>query len=201
MIPFPEYARIKNNYCLAYFGYSNEYLVQMRQIRPLLERRFPGLSIHLCGKDDFVHLLGRDRVVKLSEIKIRKKDFAHICELSYAARHPVEQLLEDSGITDWTVCREVAETTSLAVIVTKGFHPTKSLEQRTIDHLARIAGSSGYDVQIGGDASTAGWVLGVESVDVFEAAGAGRKTTLVPTGAGIQLYKRMFPLGEIFQIP
>ncbi len=40
MISFIEYAKISDNYCICYFGYADEYLVQLRMLQPILEREF-----------------------------------------------------------------------------------------------------------------------------------------------------------------
>jgi hypothetical protein len=199
MIPFPKYAAIKNNYGLCYFGHSIDYLVLLRQLRPIMERAFPGLSIYLGASDLNVHHLGSDRVLRLSELKIRKPEFAHIKELRFnGVDHPIAVFLKECGITDCVVCDRVQESTSLCVIVSQGGHPTKSLTSRQMELLVKRGKSEGYDIQIGGDASNAGWVMGVESQEIFEAAGRGAKTLLVPTGLGADLYKKMYPFGEIF---
>jgi hypothetical protein len=55
----------------------------------------------------------------------------------------------------------------------------------------------GWDIEYDGDASDASLVIGVESVGLFEAAGRGVPTELVPTGLGTRLYKLMFPNGRV----
>ena len=44
------------------------------------------------------------------------------------------------------------------------------------------------------------WVIGVENEQLYEAAAEGKKVTLIPTGIGENLFKKMFPFAEIIQM-
>ena len=92
MIGLTNYAKIKNNYCVCYFGYSDEYLVQLRLTKPYMSKAFSGLNIYIGCKDSSISFLdGMEHVLKLTEIKARKPDFAHIAELRYdgGSDHPI----------------------------------------------------------------------------------------------------------------
>jgi hypothetical protein len=203
MISFTEYAEISDNYCICYFGYADEYLVQLKMLQPILEREFDGLNIYLGVKDEKSHILeGCSKILKLSEIKTSKKKFAHIRELTFnGSDHPVEALMKESGVETYaSPVNPAKERTAKCVIATKGFHPTRSLLQKEIDFLKLLCGQLGYDCDIDGDVSSAGLVMGVESYSLYDAASRGVETRLVPTGIGTRLYKRMFPHGKILEI-
>ena len=200
MIKFSQYAKVKNNYCLCYFGHSDEYLVQLRLLKPFLERKFPGLNLCFGCKDDKSHLLhGCEPILKVSEIKVHRHQFAHIRELKFSSTHPVEDLLVESGVTNFALRDSVMpKTTDLCVIVKDGAYPTKPLERDVIKHLKSHISGQGYRPEIGTNIENASWVVGVESVALFEAAARGTRTTLVPTGVGARLYKHLFPKFEVW---
>ncbi len=56
---------------------------------------------------------------------------------------------------------------------------------------------AGYETEINGNLETAGWVIGVENRFIWEAAALGIKTTLIETGIGTNLYRKMFPQNEV----
>ncbi len=200
MIKFSQYAKVKNNYCLCYFGYSDEYLVQLRLLKPVLERHFPGITLCFGCKDDKTHLLcGCDPILKISEIKINRHNFAHIREIRLQDTHPIEDLLVESGITNFVIQHSILpRTTDRCVIIKDGAYPTKPIERNDLDRLKSWAAHQGYQVEVGKDITDVSWVVGVESVQLFEAAAKGIRTTLVPTGIGTRLYKLMFPKSEVW---
>lgn len=201
MIAFEKYSKIRNNYCICYFGYSDEYLVQLRLLKPLIEHRFPGLNLCFGCRDDRADLLrGCNGLLIASRIKAERENFAHIRELRYNGRsHPVEDLLEESQIQQRCVHHTIKpRETDKCVIIAEGNYPTVGLTKAIKEQLQRMAKDEGFgDIQIGGDISGASLVLGTESVQLFEAAGQGIRTILVPTGVGTRLYKSMFPNAEV----
>ncbi len=113
--------------------------------------------------------------------------------------HPIEDLLVESGITNFVIRDSVLpRTLDLCVIVKDGAYPTKPIERNDLEHLKSWAAHQGYRVEVGKDITDAGWVVGVESVALFEAAAKGIRTTLVPNGIGTRLYKMMFPKSEVW---
>jgi len=198
-----HYSKVKDKYCLAYGGHCSEYLVQLRLLRPLLEKEFPGVDIYLSGRDDFSHLFrGEDRIIPYSQVKGRKHEFGYLRELVTGTTHPVLDFLRESKITEAIEVPPQPNQNKLCVIVTEAIHPTKVMSEDQIARCRSDALYDGYQVWVNpgpGALDSAGWVVGVESPVLFEAAGMGIRTTLVPTGIGTQLYKLMFPLGEIMK--
>lgn len=189
MINFNEYARIKDRYCLCYFGPSDEYVVQLMLLRPVIERELPGLEIHIGCKDELANF---PRSMKLSEIKVRRSEFAHIKDVRFNGKtHPIEDLLNESNIQNWDVSVPIQEDhTVKCVVITRGNYPTKPLESRQIEACRKMF--KNYEVEIDGNIDHAGMVIGVESKELFLAASRGVRTKLIPTGIGSCLYKRMF---------
>ena len=200
---FTHYSKVKDKYCIAYGGHCSEYLVQLRLLRPLLEKEFPGVDIYLSGRDDFLHLLhGEKYVIPYSKVKDRKREFGYLRELVTGKGHPVLQFLQESGINDPVSVPTSPNHNKLCVLTTTAIPPTKPISEGQIAQLRSDAIYSGYQVLVDPEPSvleSAGWVIGVENPILFEAAGLGIRTTLVTTGIGEKLYKLMFPKGEIMK--
>jgi len=196
-IPLTTYADIKNNYCICYFGQCDEYIVQLRYLRPYIENFMPGLKIHIGYRDNVEYLLeGEERIMSKSSFKKQKKNFAHINQLKCnMTEHPIYKLLKDSNINVSFNNKE--EHTIKCVIVAKGTVPTNHLTKEQIARETSKAEAAGYQVSLDGNIEGAGYVVGVESVQLFEAAFKGIKTALIPTGLGTELYKSLFPQGKV----
>lgn len=200
MIAYTDYVNIKDNLCLCYIGSCNEYLIQLRFLRPAIEKEMEGIKIYLCCKDAAAHLLKNEpRVIKYSQIKDRKKELAYIREIKSDMQcHPVYSLIKESNLSlQWLPKIEPVEKTKKCVIFPNGVLPTESLDANRLDKVHRICKSKGYSVEINGTLDGAGWVVGVENEHLFEAATQGIRTTLIPTGNGTEFYRKLFPKGEI----
>jgi hypothetical protein len=202
MIRFTDYAKISNNYCICYFGHANEYLVQLRLLQPIIESRLKGLNIFLGCKDECVHLLaGFEKTLKISELKSRKDEFAHIREIQFNnIDHPIEALMSEANIQDYVVPIEPAARTRKCVICTKSHYPTMPLTKPQIKKLKSMAMEEGYEPMLDIDIGDAGLVMGVECQEFFQAAAKGIETRLVPTGIGARLYEGMFQRSKVLNL-
>jgi hypothetical protein len=157
------------------------------------------MNIHVCCKDEHIGVLGDEKSLKMSGLKNAKMTFAHVYEFITGNQvHPIEELLDDCGIEDYAIDVPKAEPTVKCVISPLGGYPTKNLTKPQISKLKKMAINQKY--QIGEGLEDAGWVIGVENEELFEAAALGIKTTLVKTGTGANLYQKMFPQGEVIEI-
>ncbi len=200
MIEFSKYAKIKDNYCVCYFGPSNEYLFQLKLLKPIIEKQFSGLKLFFGCRDEKTSLFeDQNFVLKVTELKERRHDFAHIHELRFnSIIHPVEEFLNDSEILNWDIgVTEKQDCGNKCVIITQGNYPTRNLEIREIDILKRQAKELGYETVINENINGAGLVVGVESYAIFDAASRGIKTKLIPSGFGTRLYQKMFLNGQV----
>ncbi len=201
MIPLSRYVKIKHKYCVAYFGQCDEYVLQLVHARPYFERKFPGLELYIACRDEalkFAH--DKPRMVAMSEIHSRCGDFACVRELTSDLRtHPVLNFVEESGVVVDTAPLE-NEHTVKCVIWANGVHPTRNMPDSVLVDCKTRAAKLGYRVEIGGTIDGAGWVIGVESVALYQAAMRNVKTTLVETGIGADLYRKWFPSGEVVKM-
>lgn len=198
-IPLTQYAKIKNKYCISYYGNSNEYLVQLKFVRPHIERVYPGIQIYLACKDETFYLLEDEpRTLKRSEYC--KDNFAYTRELNCDMHtHPVEQILKESNISKIPFNTTLMTGTNCC-IYPKGALPTKSLTQSQIQQVMIYARSKNMNPVLEGDLQTAGCVIGVENEYTSLAPTKGIKTILVPTGIGENLYKSLYSSIDILKI-
>lgn len=203
MIGFEDYAKIKNNYCLCYFGQCNEYLVLLELLRPRIEACFPGMNFFIGCKDDCANVLNtKDKVLPLTELKARKHEFAHIKELKYESdKHPIQQILESSDVQNIGLFAGTVEPeTTKAIIVTHNTYPTDPMNARHIDVAQSIAEARGFEVEFSDDWEDAGLVIGVESTALVRAGHAGKALILADTGVGTNFYGKLFPQLETLPV-
>ena len=198
MIPLTDYAKIKDNYCIAYFGHTREYLVQLRLLRPFIESTYKGLRIYLCSRDEYTYLFNDEpRILSKSMLQESKNQFAYIREISCnGLTHPVEELMFESEIPCGPICKST-KSYGNAVLLTKANPPAKSLSflqtQKAIDFIKSKVNVVDIDQKI----DNYDWVIGVENENLYEAAANGKKVSLISTGIGKNLFKMMFPEAEI----
>lgn len=203
MIGLAHYARIMNNYCLCYLGYSEEYLLQLKLLRPYLEREFKGLNIYLaCDERSFRILEGEQNVLTLKELTERKSEFCHIRKLGFnGVDHPIEALMAEAGVKKYPVPVKQVDLGYRVCMVTKGNHPTKSMTTpHAIALMNHLRAKYKVEPEVNVGIRGANVVAGVECLEFFQAAHGGIHTILIPTGVGTRLYKNMFPKGEILEL-
>ncbi len=194
-IPFNDYAKFKDRYCLTYLGPANEYLLQIQALRPQIESQLPGVGVYIGYKDGLEYLFeSQDRIVPLSMLKEKKRHFGCVRDIRCNMEsHPVLDLMNESGLDISPIGTPANSDNGRCVIITKGILPTRSLTDKDIVYLTGLFSQKGYDVQINGNPSDAGLIVGVESEQLFSAAIYGKKTSLIDNGLGTELYERMFP--------
>lgn len=201
MIPFSSYRLIKDTYCVAYFGGCDEYIAQLVYLRNMIIQQLPELQLYIGCRDSVLHLFNDpEQLIPLSTIDQWKNKLAHIRELRCdMLSHPVEDFFEESGFNYTINVGKAAEPTSVCAIVPKSVSPTKNLTAEQLQKAKKIAQLKGFTPQVTDTPINAGWVIGVESFPLFQAAAAGIRTTLIASGLGTKLYKKMFPYGEVLE--
>lgn len=198
-IPFPSYSKIRNRYCIVYYGPCADYILQLLYLRPAIEKELPGLEIYICFKEKFAHL-AKERVIFSEELNHRKREFAYIRELKCdLQQHPVWQMIQESNLS-----LNALETPAIkpcithnCVICSKAIFPTQPIHN--IEAIKLWSTNQGFQTIVSDNISKADWVIGPENEQLFTAAIQGTRTTLIPTGLGTALYKKMFPYAEILQ--
>lgn len=195
MKPLPEYIKVKDKCCIFYLGTSYEYLIQLVGVMPYIKKSLPGLNFDIFGRDCYCEYI--EGILPLSLFKEMKSNYGLAKELTYDLKtHPILKLLEDIPYGPMKT-KEAINANKLCVICPEAFLPTKSLTVGQINKIKELAFMRGYKTEVTDNISNAGWVVGAENGPLFLAAYQGLKTSLIPTGLGKELYKNMFPNGEI----
>ena len=198
MVPFPYYCTIKNNYCIAYAGHCKDYLVQLRILRPIIESQFKGIEIFICCLDEYVYIFnGEDKIVPMSQFDSIKNKFAYVNEIKCdMENHPILKLIEESSI-EIPLKPIINNKSGICLIVPNGILPTRSLNLEEIKKISNKYKNLGYKTTETIIYKEAEMVVGVESETLFESAAIGKPTTLISTGLGTKLFKKIFPQNEI----
>lgn len=217
---FPEYVKIKDNYCCAYLGNTAEYVVQLKLLRLSIEEQLPGIRLHLCCRDSLFYLLEDEpRTLRSSELHGAKHNFAYIRTLTYEDKHPVLEFMEESQLAIPAFSTSKSNS-GMALICPEGMNPTQSLKPDELETVKKRVAQMGYTVvALGSDIHSslsiptrpfatekfdyiklASVVVGVENEYLYLAGGMGKDTMLISTGVGTELYKKMFPGNKILKI-
>jgi len=96
-IPLTHYVKIKNNYCIGYFGSDKNVISKLIKYRPVIEKELPGIRIYIACNGEMSEILaGEVRVVYDLEVYDLRDKVAHFRELE--PDETVEDLLNESNI-------------------------------------------------------------------------------------------------------
>lgn len=203
---FTYYIKIKDRYCLCYFGHNGEYVVQLKLIRPYLEMSYPDLKIYLsCNKNLFYLIQDEDNVLIKEDLYKSKRAFGNIEEIkcNINKKSPVLKLLENAEIKCPVISREASIKTSLCFFSNKCHPPVKPVPEHTLNTIKNSVEKKGFIVNDNpnvNDLERAGWIIGVENEILYLAASMGIKTTLLSSNGSSNVFKMMFPEAEVFDI-
>jgi hypothetical protein len=201
-VPLPQYAEIKDNYCIAYYGDNREYIVQLKILRPTMEKTFPGIKVYLSCKNNYMYLLkGEQRIIQFEELDKNRNLFGYIRTIKDENNtHPIENFMKESDIEILPIKTNTNPSNKKCVIISNGIEPVRSLTGDQIKKLYENLESKGFDIFLNIDFSDAGLVVGVENENLYLAAESGINTNLIVTGFGENLFKKMFPECNIYDL-
>lgn len=175
-------------------------MVQLKLIRPIIEKIYTGIEIYLVCKDDAFYLLENEpRTLKKSEYVKERYGYTRelFCDMH---NHPVEQLIKESNVPKLLLRTEQQKGGKTCCIYPYGAAPTKSLTAEQLEKVKAHIVSKNMHPVINGDLDSAAWVVGVENEYTALAPTKGIKTTLVSTGIGENLYKSLYYGLEVLKI-
>lgn len=196
--PFSNYAKIKDNFCIAYFGCCNEYLWLLEYIRPFIIREFPQINLQLACQDNLLH--NWPNFISQTDLINNKNNYVYIKEIKCnLITHPIMDFIEESSVQVEPVKIQPTDS-NICVIHSKGNLPTKSIPESKVEMLRRTYEQKGYQVCRDLDVENPGVVIGVENELFVKAALTGIPSSLAPTGVGARLYTKIFPNVNILEI-
>jgi len=196
---YKRYLEIKDKFCIAYFGVFSEFIVQLLYLRPAIEAELPGIQIYIVCSDELKRKYNQERMVGRSEFQ--DYEYSHVREITFdSTSHPVFDLIESSKLTLEHLPPVILPTpTKKCVLLNQALPPVAKIDDERLKTIKQYIVAQGYYIEEDGDLDNAGWVVGIESEKLYQAATRGIRTSLVPTGFGTKLFQKMFPHNEILQ--
>jgi hypothetical protein len=193
---FQNYIKIKDKCAIYYLGSAYEYIIQLISLMPYIKETLSGLQIDVFCKDEIASVIGAKFISVFQETKY---DYGYILELTHDLDyHPVEKILKECGIKYGAVDVPSIDGNILCSICPESLFNSMALTSIQVNKAKEHAQKAGYTLT--NDSFNAGWIIGPENYALFLAASRGLKTSLIPTGLGTNLYKKMFPSGEILNL-
>jgi hypothetical protein len=177
---FNTYAKVHNDICIIYNGYLTEYIVQLDYILPFITDKYKDISISLYVCDELCHL--SKLASPLSSLK-KEYGLTKTIKTNPNGIHPVYDFIKSANLPFPKLKTPITQTCS---IYPNANFPNKSLTKQQLDKIT-------YKI-----VENADWVIGAENEHVFRAGIQGKRVTLIPTGQGTELFKMMFPHGELW---
>ena len=201
-LPLPDYDKIKDNYCISYFGNNKEHLIQLKLLRPMMEKTFPGVNVYLSCRNEHLYLLeGEPRIISKTELNDKKHLFGYVRELLCDLEsHPIEEFMAESEIPYEPISYPKTKPSGNCVLLTNGIIPVNCLTADQIQSAINYIRNKGCNYEINGSIENADWVMGVENEDLYLAASKGKHAVLIPTGLGENIFKNMFTNIEVINL-
>jgi hypothetical protein len=99
-IPFPRYKKIKDRYCIGYYGYDKSIVSKLIKARPIIENQLPGIIIYLSFQNEMYDSLSEEKnIIYVTDLSKHSGELACFREIHDNIVNPVEKLLEESNIT------------------------------------------------------------------------------------------------------
>lgn len=201
-LPLPDYCKIRNKYCIAYYGNNKEFVVQLLLLKPFMEKEFPEVEIYFSFKDNNNYLLcDASRIIEKDNLKENRHMYGAIRELLCDMKsNPVYNFMKESDIPCGPIKTSYNLNNKTCVIITQGILPTKCMTKNQIDFCVNYAKIQGFDTIINGDINQGDWIISVENEKLYLAANICKKITMISNEISENLIKEMFPYVEILKI-
>lgn len=198
--PYDKYLKIKNKYCIYYYGIFDEFVYQLLYLSPLITKKYPDIELYISCKDELRESLS-DYAGVVFRSEFNAKDYGYVRELKFDyVDHPIESLFKESNINfDYQVKKQAhTPVNNRCAFFPNAIAPFKSLTTEQIQKAKQFIRSRGFEITE--DAQQAGWAVGVENSNFYHAALRGIPVSLIESGIGTKLFQCAYPSGEILPI-
>lgn len=95
-IPYNIYVKVKNKYCIQYYGVEELFLQQLIKLKSLIKTKYPDVDVYISCKDEFYEKYKNDTI---SKSQTNTNEYAYIRNLTYNnVDNPVVALAIESNI-------------------------------------------------------------------------------------------------------
>jgi hypothetical protein len=190
---YENYLKAKDNFCFIYNGNYKEYIWQFLQLKKHAEIQFPELKLYLAVSPQNANEIQQNGIVNRDNI--RNYYFLKVQEINFNFKeNAIVKILENSQIE--IKMPKINLESKKFFINNDVVPPFKKLNE--ID-LNKIKNKISEKLEIT-DLSNADTIFSVESEILYKYAFLGKKTFLIETNENSEIYKKLFPNGEIFNI-
>ena len=166
-----------------------------------IEKELKGITIYIACNSDSIYLFEeKERILTKQQFETQKENFAFIKQINCnTITHPIEDLMDESKIP-YLKIKTNKENFKECVLLTEGNFPTKNLEKEKIEKIKSYLENKGISVSINESIEKFNWIVSVENEQLFLAAKENKKITLIPSGVGTNLFKKMFENAEVLNV-
>lgn len=192
-ILLPEYNRIKDNYCIAYYGHCKDLILEIKLLLPQIRQNYPEINIFISFLDQYCYFFPEEiNFIPKSKMQDQKKNLAYIRELRHDYDiHPLNVFLKESDIEIQPLITLPKPSGNVAGLICQSNSPIKSLSGLEIQKYENYCKSKGFKVLIN-EYKNVDWVVGVESEELIDGAMSGKPSSLIESGPGTELLTKMF---------
>jgi len=95
-LPYKDYIKIQNKYCIQYLGIEEKFLIQLIELKKLLEIKYPEIMFTISCREEFYQKYKNETI---SENNTNNNDFAYIRKILYNnIDNPIIQFADESMV-------------------------------------------------------------------------------------------------------
>lgn len=95
-IPYKNYIKLKNKYCVQYYGVEQSFLIQLIELKNKIKLKYPEIDFYISCKDEFHQKHSKDTIPKS---KTFNDEYAYIRKITYDnINNPIELFAKESDL-------------------------------------------------------------------------------------------------------
>lgn len=95
-IPYNDYVKLKNKYCVQYYGVEEHFLIQLIKLKSKIKLKYPEIDLYISCKDEFHQKYINDTIPKS---KTFNNQYAYVRKITYNnVSNPIELFAKESNI-------------------------------------------------------------------------------------------------------
>lgn len=95
-IPYNDYIKLKNKYCVQYYGVEECFLIQLIQLKKVVKTKYPEIEFYISCKDEFHQIYKEDTIPKSKTVN---NEYAYVRKITYDnVNNPIHLFAKESEI-------------------------------------------------------------------------------------------------------